>query len=760
MRLDSLRVIKWYSASLGVAAGAVVFAYLGFGPVIIGALVFGCASYLSLAAIRNIDEENSPYRKISEYIAAAGMAAFLPLVLLGDFLLALVIFLGMAQLGLNLQTHDYRRFYVGVIVSFIGICVGAAESKSGFYLVFFMLYTISAGITIGYAYMAQRQGVEKSDWHWTDRARVCLMMTGAALCIYLLLPRLPAGGWLAQPGSDHFYHDKTWEAEAKQNRNTEAGHQIDDLIDDLGQGQREDQSGGTLEALLTRRHAPDSDSGDTGRQGRGAFDYNGFHKEFNINDPDEKGHRFSNQIVARMRADRPQYLRVRIFDIFDGLRWRSSSDQMVKLEVGLDGVDLILPGQYSASDVQRYEIYIEHPLDNYIPAAAVPVNLQFPASAIGVDVFGQLRCPGALKQGTAYAVTSKYNFQKGRLFAELDHQPLPSYTQLPGGTDPRIKELAGDVTQGAASQLDAAISLEHHLRTQYQYDFDAVISSQNYTPLSEFLFETRSGHCEYFASALAIMLRTQDIPARLVTGFSATNRNPLTGYYDIYALDGHAWVEAFVDDMGWIILEPTAYYNGPLPEQEGLSAQQINDYVKRQVQRRNALGDTSLNPTAIINALWQLLYVVVSAGLAYIKLFFIHGWPGIIAVCAIGIICWIGWRRYGCQWRAYHLHRKVALYGSEKSSEAIGFYLNAIEELLSLAGFKHHPGHTIERYLAELESMGAVQADDALAAAFNGIYYNNEEGHLEAAENYRRLFRSLYDMGLPALQSAAVKSDL
>jgi hypothetical protein len=110
-------------------------------------------------------------------------------------------------------------------------------------------------------------------------------------------------------------------------------------------------------------------------------------------------------------------------------------------------------------------------------------------------------------------------------------------------------------------------------------------------------------------------------------------------------------------------------------------------------------------------------------------------------------------------WWPYRLHRKVAAFGSEKTSEAIGFYLNAIEELLSLAGFKHHPGYTIEHYLQELESIGPVQADAALAAAFNSIYHNNEVGHPEAVENYRQLFRSLYNMGLPELQSAAVKSE-
>ncbi len=232
MRFESLRVKKWYSATLGVAAGAVVYAYLGFGPVIIGALLVGYASYFSLAALHNIEEEDSPYQKVSEYIAVVGIVAFLPLVLLADFLIALVIFLGFAQLALNFQTHDYRRFYVGIVVSFIGICVGATESKSGFYLVFFLIYTISASITIGYAYMAQRQDVGTLHWDWTDRTRVSLMMIGVAVGVYLLLPRLPAGGLLSQPGSDHFYHDKSWEAEAKQNEAINARDQLDDLRQD------------------------------------------------------------------------------------------------------------------------------------------------------------------------------------------------------------------------------------------------------------------------------------------------------------------------------------------------------------------------------------------------------------------------------------------------------------------------------------------------------------------------------------------------
>lgn len=751
MRLESGHVIKWYSATLGVAAGAVLYAFAGFGPVLPGIVMFVAVSYYSLIAVCTTDVDASPYDKTSEYIAAAGIAAFLPLILLTHFLIALVVFLGFAQLALNFQTHDYRRFYVGIAVSFVGICVGATESKSGFYLFFFLAYTILAGLTIGYAYMAQRRDVEKPHWDLGDRTRVCLLLIGLAVGIYLILPRLPAGGLLAQPGSDHFYRDIQWEKEAQKNEKTNGP----DLINAFMENQRKRQDKEAFEDLREEEFSGDGNNG--GRDRTGDFDYRGFRKEFNINNPDETGHRFSNRIVARMRADRPQYLRARIFDQFDGLHWRCSSDQLVKLGVGFDGVTLIPADDPSSSKLQRYEIFLEHDLGDYIPAAAVPVKLDFPSTVIGVDIFGQLRSPGALKEGTAYAVTSQYNLRHGRLFAELDPSPLPSYTRLPPETDPRIKELADKVTHGAVSQLACAVALEDHLRTHYQYDLGSVINSQGTTPLSEFLFESRTGHCEYFASALAVMLRTQNIPSRLVTGFSATNRNPLTGYYDIYALDGHAWVEAFVDGQGWVILEPTAYYNGPLAKEEDLCAHQINDYVERQIRQRNALGLDELTPASIMNSVWHLLYMIVSAGLAYVQRFIINSRYWLIAVLSIGVGSWFAWRHYRYQWLAYRIYRKVAAYPGQQPRKAIKFYLSAIEDLLGLAGFQPPPGYTIERYLEHLQSIIDIEGNGVLAGAFNRVYYNNEGGEPQNMQHYKQLFRNIYSIPLRDLRLQAKK---
>jgi transglutaminase-like putative cysteine protease len=746
MKLDAPCILKWYAATLGAAAGAVLFAFWGFVPALPGALAFAVAAHIALTAVRQTGEADSPYLKVSEGIAMTGIALFLPLIFFADFLVALLVFLGFAQLALNYQTHDYRRFYLGLVVSFTGICAGAAESKSGFYLVFFLAYTLCAGICLGYAHAARRLDGQPPRWEAAARVRIGLLLVVTAVGLYLILPRFPAGGLLARPGTDHFYHDAKWEAEAGKNRGNDAQDQIEALDESPG----EDRPGATADGEAGRKTTASPDPKTMGplefggKQGRGAFRYRGFQQQFNINKSQNQCGEYGNGVVARMRADRPLYLRARIFDRFDGLHWRSSSQRTVKLAVGFNGVELVAPERCAAADLQSYEVFIEQDLGDYIPAAAVPVRLKFPGTAIGMDRFGQLRCPGALQKGTAYAATSQYNRQHDRLFAELESQPRPVFNQLPDPLDPRIADLAASITKEAASQLEAAVALEQHLRTGYQYDLNSVFASQNTIPLSEFLFETRSGHCEYFASALAVMLRTRNIPSRLVTGFSATNRNPLTGYFDIHALDAHAWVEAWVDDQGWVILEPTPYYDGPLPAESTLSAKQINDFVEHEMRRKKVLGLDRVSLTAILHAIWHLLRVLFTAALAYVKWFLLGWWPWIAAVLAAGMAARVLWPRYRHLWQAYRIRRRVAAYTDDHPRRAVAFYLSAIEELLVLAGSRGAPGSTIETYLDHLESVAKTRSDPVLVAAFNRMYYNDEAGEQQTARRYKALFQSVY----------------
>ena len=129
------------------------------------------------------------------------------------------------------------------------------------------------------------------------------------------------------------------------------------------------------------------------------------------------------------------------------------------------------------------------------------------------------------------------------------------YLQLPE-IDQRVPELARSATQQAFTPYDKAAALEVFLKTKFSYTLD-LAGNPGKDPLAHFLFETRAGHCEYFASSMTVMLRTLGIPAREVNGFLPGEFNELGGDYIVRASDAHSWVEAYFPGSGWIVFDPT-----------------------------------------------------------------------------------------------------------------------------------------------------------------------------------------------------------
>src|SRR6201981_857966 len=131
-----------------------------------------------------------------------------------------------------------------------------------------------------------------------------------------------------------------------------------------------------------------------------------------------------------------------------------------------------------------------------------------------------------------------------------------TYLQLPPEVDPRIAALARSATQRVSTPYDQAAALETFLKTKYNYTLD-LTGNPGKDPLAHFLFETRAGHCEYFASSMTVMLRTLGIPSREVNGFLPGEFNELGGDYIVRASDAHSWVEAYFPGSGWIVFDPT-----------------------------------------------------------------------------------------------------------------------------------------------------------------------------------------------------------
>lgn len=132
---------------------------------------------------------------------------------------------------------------------------------------------------------------------------------------------------------------------------------------------------------------------------------------------------------------------------------------------------------------------------------------------------------------------------------------VPRYLELPDSVPERVRDLAEEITMGQESAYDKAVAIERYLRKLPYNDF-ITGPAAGQDGVDYFLFEAREGYCDYYSSAMVVMLRSVGVPARYVRGYSQGSREE--GVYHILESDGHAWPEVFFPAYGWIEFEPTA----------------------------------------------------------------------------------------------------------------------------------------------------------------------------------------------------------
>lgn len=164
------------------------------------------------------------------------------------------------------------------------------------------------------------------------------------------------------------------------------------------------------------------------------------------------------------------------------------------------------------------------------------------------------------KRGETYAVTASVSQAEpdDLRLAGLNYPTwaLAKYTQLPSELPPRIRDLAAELTAGAETPYDQAKAVEAYLKT-LPYSLTMNPPPYNSDGVDHFLFSERRGYSEYFASAMTVLLRTQGIPARMVTGYTVGSQIPDEDIYIVADSNSHGWVEVFFPGYGWIAFEPT-----------------------------------------------------------------------------------------------------------------------------------------------------------------------------------------------------------
>jgi transglutaminase-like putative cysteine protease len=288
----------------------------------------------------------------------------------------------------------------------------------------------------------------------------------------------------------------------------------------------------------------------------------------------------NSAIVMRVQTGKPVgYDRLRWRGIalttFDGRRWSTSDRTAQTLSPSQDG------WIYTESPTQKtdspgsgivYTVFLEPLATDAIFVPGKVISLKGNFTGEGGGSFSAVRRSYILRDSTGTLLNPFHNYTAIRYTgfsrlpplnaaklrgAPVDYSPeiAATYLQLPQ-LDPRIPALAAQITKNARTPFDKASMLENYLRGQFSYTLN-LSGKPGDDPLAHFLFETRAGHCEYFASAMTIMLRTLGIPSREVNGFLPGEFNDLGGDYIVRASDAHSWVEVYFPGIGWQTFDPT-----------------------------------------------------------------------------------------------------------------------------------------------------------------------------------------------------------
>ena len=132
-----------------------------------------------------------------------------------------------------------------------------------------------------------------------------------------------------------------------------------------------------------------------------------------------------------------------------------------------------------------------------------------------------------------------------------------TYLEIPANIEPKFKQLALQITAGAATPYDKAQAITLWLRNNITYKAVIDTPPTNQDPIEWFLFDYKQGFCDYYASAEVLLLRSIGIPARFVGGYAEGTYDVLSNMYTVHQNDAHAWPEVYFPDLGWVIFEPT-----------------------------------------------------------------------------------------------------------------------------------------------------------------------------------------------------------
>jgi transglutaminase-like putative cysteine protease len=285
------------------------------------------------------------------------------------------------------------------------------------------------------------------------------------------------------------------------------------------------------------------------------------------------------------------YLRGAAFDTYRGKSWSRSSGGTLRAEQHGRQVQVLRFPDLARDRTMHIDLEPIEPPVVFLPPEAV-------ALTVAVEGASLLNNVPQVAGGPEGSLTYKTPEERGLRYdvslagpEEPTSVSLPAsdrsrYLSLPADLPPRVAELARSWVGATKDPRLEARLIEARLRKDYRYDVDSPSGSTK-NPLYDFLFVSKRGHCEFYSTAMAVMLRTVGVPTRNVTGFIGGTYNRFARSYAVRQGDAHSWVEVYLDDTGWTRFDPTPPANAaPQSDITGLLAF-VRDFVEATTQRWN-----------------------------------------------------------------------------------------------------------------------------------------------------------------------------
>jgi transglutaminase-like putative cysteine protease len=230
-----------------------------------------------------------------------------------------------------------------------------------------------------------------------------------------------------------------------------------------------------------------------------------------------------------------------------------------------------IPGFAASTQAVRMRMTLEDIGTDLVLAPSEPIAIALTRRGaleartyVAAESDGRMRIVGKAPGPVQYEIVARTTRPTREELAAVGQPRDPEalyevYTAVPPALDERLRPLAGRLTAGATTRVEEVEAIMSHLAA-FEYTLDqppSQLAAAGADPIEGFLFETKAGHCEYFATALALLLREADIPARVVNGYYGASWNDVGGFYFSRQAEAHSWVEVYFGPLGWVVFDAT-----------------------------------------------------------------------------------------------------------------------------------------------------------------------------------------------------------